>query len=154
MSEKSNLEVDTTEANRVVDELRAKVEDTEEKLVEATKNVENQTQESFKEVQGMMRASYMMVSGITQVMGGDMGQIIASIYGVAVSAISTYQSIAAAMAASGVGTIQAILMTSSLITALVSLSGIMTGQIELSKRVSGLNMSLHGISGMIGAINF
>ena len=67
------------------------------------KTTEKQTKESFKAVVDMMKTSYMMVQGISQIIGGDMGQMIGAIYGVAVAGISTYQAIAAAMAASGLG---------------------------------------------------
>ena len=119
----------------------------------ATIDVKKQADISFNEVMGMMRASYMMVSGIAQVMGGTLGQIFQSIYGVAVAAIGTYQAIAAAMAASGVGAFQAALMINSLLAAIVSLVGVSTGQEELSRRMSGLNMAIHGISGMISSFS-
>ena len=148
MSEKIFIDVDITEGVRKVEALDNKIQDTKNNLKEAAEATELQTKKSFNEVLGMMRASYAMVSGLAQVVGGDLGQIFSSVYGIAVSAIGTYQAIAAAMAASGVGTFQAILMTSSLITAGISLIGIMTGQKELSQRVSGLNMALHGIGGL------
>ena len=143
IGENVELGIEATEANRVLDGLQAKIEDTGTKIVSMATTTEKQTEESFKAVVSMMRTSYLLVQGLTQVIGGDMGQMIGAIYGVAVAGISTYQAIAAAMAASGVGTLQAVLMTSSLITAMVSLGGIMAGQTELSKRVGGINMSLN-----------
>ena len=125
-----------------------------EKIAEMTDENEKRTKEAFESSMGAMRASYMMISGFAQAIGGSMGQIFSSMYSVAVSAIGTYKAIAAAMAASGVGTPQAILMTISLVTAISSLTSVMMGQKELSRRISALNMSLHGISQMIGVLNF
>lgn len=139
------LDVEQAKAQQA--ELRAE----NEEIAQATEENKKRTKEAFDSSMQAMRASYMMISGITQVVGGSMGQAFAAIYGVAVSAISTYQSIAAAMAASGVGAFQAALMTVSLISAITSLAGVMTGQTELSRRVSGINMSLQGLSGLIGA---
>lgn len=154
MSEKTELGVETTEANRVIDALRDKIDDTEYKITDLVTKTDKQLENAYDKSIGVMRASYMMVSGFAQVLGGDMGQIFSSIYGVAVAGITTYQSIAAAMAASGVGTAQAILMTMSLISASVSLAGVVSGQMELAQQVSGLNMAIQGIGSMIGVINF
>ena len=150
MSEKITLDIDTTEGERKLDALNDKIEDTEDKLTDMAENVEEQTEKSFNEVMGMMRASYMIISGVSQAVGGNMSQIFSSIYGVAVSAIGTYQAIAAAMAASGVGAPQAIIMSISLATAIAGLVATMTKQTELGQRIRGLNMALHGISSLIG----
>jgi len=40
-------------------------------------------------------------------------------------------------------------MTISLSTAIAGLVATMSGQKELAQRISGMNMALHGISGMI-----
>lgn len=102
-----------------------------------------------------MRASYAMVSGLAQVMGGSMGQAFSAIFGMALGAIETTTAIAAALAASGpAGWVQAGLMFASLITAMIQLSAVQTGQDELASRISGLNSALHGIGSMIGVINF
>ena len=130
---------------------QAELERENEKITEATNENKKKTKEAFDAAMSAMRASYMMVSGITQVIGGDMGAIFSSFYGMAVAGITTYQSIAAAMAASGVGAVQAALMTSSLIAAMVSLGAVMTGQTELSRSVSGINMGLQGIGQSLSA---
>lgn len=101
-----------------------------------------------------MRASYQMIGGIAQIMGGSMGAIFSAVYGVGFAAITMYQAIAAAQFFIPGMQIQSALMVMSLITALASLAGVMTGQTELSRQVSGLNQSLVGIGSMIGAINF
>lgn len=151
MGEEFKIEGEFKELDKGLDEREKRIDDIEAKNVKATLSVVKQTKKSFDEVVGMMRASYMMVSGITQVIGGDMGQMLSAVYGAAVAGITTYQSIAAAIAASGVGTFQAIIMTSSLIAAMVSLSGVMTGQTELSRRVAGINMGLQGIGQSISS---
>lgn len=117
-------------------------------------DVERATKDSFNEVMGMMRASYAMVSGITQAIGGKMSSIFSSMFSIGIAAIGTYQAVAAAIAASGVGLPQALLMTASLVTASAQLVSLMTGQDELSRRVAGLNTALHGIGSMIGVIGF
>ena len=150
-SEKPELGIDATEANRVLDWLQERIDTTKTQLVSMAKKTVSQTKKSFDEVVGMMRASYMMLQGITQVIGGDIGQMISAVYGVAVAGITTYQSIAAAMAASGVGAFQAALMTTSLITAIVSLGGVMTGQTELSRRVGGIHTSLQAMGQFINS---
>lgn len=97
----------------------------------------------------------MMMSGLAQVMGGGgMGQIFSTLYGLAVAGITTYQSIAAAMALVPGAQLQAALMTMSLITSLVSLAGVASGQTELASQVSGLNTTLHGIGGLLNSMNF
>ena len=96
----------------------------------------------------------MVVSGITQAMGGSMFAAFSAIYGVAIAGIATYQSIAAAMAAVPGGQLQAFLMTASLITALVSLGGILTGQEEFARQISGLNMAIQGIGGLLDSMPF
>ena len=125
-----------------------------DKTADAIELNKKATKESFNEVMAMMSASYQIVSGFTQVIGGDLSQVFSSLYGIAVSAIGVYKAIAAAIAASGVGAVQAALMFSSLITALFRLDAIMTGQSELAQRVGGINTILHSISSFIGRRNF
>ena len=145
------LDIDTTEGHGKVRVLDEAIEDTKENLIKMGDDVERETQRSFNEVKGMMQASYMMVSGVTQMIGGSMSQAFAAIFQIGISAIGTYQAIAAAMAATGpAGWVQAGIMTTSLLTALVNLYSLSEGQTELSRRISGLNMSLHSISSMVG----
>jgi len=111
--------------------------------------------ESFQHVQSMMRASYMMVSGISQIIGGDMGRVFSAMYGMGVAMIGTFKSLAAAVAVSSpVGWIQAALMFTSLMSATIQLASISSGQTQLSQQMHGLTMSLHGIQGIIGGLNF
>lgn len=143
-----------------LDDTRARAQQAE--LVEKNEQIsaginenEARTKEAFKMTLGAMRASYMMVSGLSQVMGEGMGQAFSAIFGIATSAVATTSAIAAALAASGpAGWAQAGLMMSSLITAMVQLVAISTGQADLASTVGGINMTLHGIGSMIGAINF
>ena len=95
-----------------------------------------------------------MMSGVTQAMGGSMEQVFTAMYGVAVSMISTYQAIAAAMAASGTGTLQAVIMTTSLITAVSTLVASMTGQAEFATGVSGVTTALYGLESFISVFDF
>jgi len=101
-----------------------------------------------------MRASYQMIGGIAQIMGGSMGAVFSAVYGVGFAAITMFSAIAEAQFFIPGMQIQSALMVMSLITALASLGGVMTGQMELSRQVSGLNQLLVGMGSMIGAINF
>jgi len=132
----------------------AEVEEAAEKALEKVKAVKEEQDRSFEEVMGMIRASYMMITGVSQAIGGDLPQVFSSIFSMAISSIATYKAIAAAMAASGVGAAQASLMFASLITAIASLMAGMAEESELARRVTGLNTSLMGISNLIGSINF
>lgn len=155
MSEKIEITISAEEILRVLASTNDAIEDTEDNLLDMTKNVVIATQKSFNEVMGMMRASYMMITGVSQAVGGTLSQVFASMFEIAISAIGTYQAIAAAMAATGpAGWIQAGIMTTSLLVAGINLATLAEGQSELSRRISGLNMSLHGISSMIGEVNF
>ncbi len=139
------------ETNEAIGETNEAIGETNEAIGETSKRAK----EAFNEAMAAMRASYMMVSGIAQVMGTSMGAMFSSLYGTAVAAIGTYKAIAVAMAATGpAGWVQAGIMFTSLIAAGVSVVEIMSGQTELSRRISGINMALHGISSMIGSINF
>jgi len=143
----------------VLDDSQAKAQQAEleaknEKIKEAIDENEKRTKEAFNKALGAMRASYMVVSGVAQAMGGSMAQAFSAIYGVAVAGITTYQSIAAAMASVPGGQLQAILMTASLITAIVSLAGVLTGQEEFAKQISGLNSAIQGIGSLIGVFDF
>ena len=153
-SEKTELGVDTTEANRVIASLNEQIEGTEAKITDLVVRTDEQLKESFDRALGAMRASYIVISGISQAMGGSMFAAFSALYGVAVAGISTYQSIAAAMAAVPGGQVQAILMTMSLITALISLGGILTGQEDFARQISGLNMAIQGIGGLLDSMPF
>ena len=150
MGERIDISINAEEVLRALDQIDAKIEDTEEKAEEAVESVEEQTKKSFTQVMGYMRASYLIISGMSRIMGGGMSQIFSSIYMAAMSAIGTYKAIAAAIAATGpIGWVQAAIMTTSLVTASLSLVSIMMGQRDMSTKIRGLNMSLHGISALI-----
>ena len=150
-----SIDIDASQAFRILENLDNKVEDSKEKLINATKEVDRKTMESFQHVQSMMRASYMMVSGISQIIGGDMGRVFSAMYGMGVAMIGTFKSLAAAVAVSSpVGWIQAALMFTSLMSATIQLASISSGQTQLSQQMHGLTMSLHGIQGIIGGLNF
>lgn len=153
LGEEFKVDVDTTEADQKIDQLNDKIENTKENLLKTSQEVEEKTQESFNEVMGMMRASYMVLTGVGQAVGATMGQIFSSIFSITISTIQTFQAIAAAIAAGG-GWVQAALMTSSLVTAIINLTAAMSGQEELSARVSGFNTMLQGIGGLLDSMNF
>ncbi len=150
MSERIEITINAEEVLRILAEVNAKVEETEEKAEQVVESVEEQTKKSFTQVMGYMRASYSIIAGISRIMGGGLSQVFSSIYMAAMSAIGTYKAIAAAIAATGpIGWVQAAIMTTSLVTASLSLTSIMLGQRALSTKIRGLNMTLHGISGLI-----
>ena len=156
MSERINLDVDTSEADRKIDTLDSKIKNTENNLVKITEENEKRTKESFNLALGVMRSSYAIMTGMTQAMGGSMSQAFSAIYGIAVAGIQTGISIAAALAVSPVlgARLQAGLMIVSLMTAMSQLGAVSTGQAELAQQIGGLNSALHGISGMIGVMGY
>ena len=154
MCENPELGLETSEANKKLDTLDQRVDKTQESIIATTKATEEATEKSFKQVRGMMRASYMMVSGLTQVIGGPFGAIFGSMFGIAISAIGVWEGIATAMKASGVGLAQGIIMSASLITSLMSLLTGLAGQTELAGQISGLTLTLQGFGGMLDAMPF
>ncbi|KKM03306.1 hypothetical protein LCGC14_1775750 [marine sediment metagenome] len=155
MSERIEITINAEEILRTLAEVNAKVEETEEKAEQVVESVEEQTKKSFNEIMGYMRATYMLISGVSRILGGGMSQIFSAIYMTAMSAIGAYKAIAAAMAVSPVpgARLQATLMMISLITATSSLVSIMAGQRELSTKIRGVNMSLHAISSLISSFS-
>ena len=154
MGERIEITINAEEALRELDQLDSKIEDIEQKAEDAIETVEEQTKKSFNQVMGFMRGSYAMISGLSRVMGGGMTQVFSSMYMAAMSAIGTYTAIKAAIAATGpAGWVQAAIMTTSLITASLSLASILSGQRDLSTKIRGVNMALHGISGMISSFS-
>jgi len=123
-----------------------------ENIKRAIEENEERTKEAYNYAISAMRGSYMIISGITQAIGGSMAQTFTAMYGVMVSGVQTASAIAAALAASGpAGWVQASLMTMSLASALVSLGAVVSGQTQLSRQFSGLNMAVQGIGGMISS---
>ncbi len=150
MGERIDISINAEEVIRDLDKIDDKIDETEEKAASAIETVEVQTKRSFTQVMGYMRASYSIIAGISRIMGGGLSQVFSSIYMAAMSAIGTYKAIAAAIAATGpTGWVQAAIMTTSLVTASLNLTSIMLGQRALSTKIRGLNMTLHGISGLI-----
>lgn len=147
-----NVETEVENSEQEVIEM---MQDSYDKQAELVEDVKEEAVRSFNEVMGFMRASYLMISGVSRILGGEMSQVFSYMYSVGVSAIGTYKAIAAAMAASGpAGWVQATLMMMSLTTATSSLISILAGQRELSTKIRGINMSLHGISALIGSVGF
>jgi len=145
----------------VIDDTRARAQQAElekknEEIKKATEENEKRTKEAFNNAMGAMRAGYMVISGMTQAMGGSMSQAFSAIYGIAMSGIQTYMSISAALAVSPIpgARIQAGLMIASLITAMVQLGAVSAGQKDLSQKIGGLNMEIQGIGSLIGVIGY
>ncbi len=154
MGERIEISINAEEVLRALQQIDDNIEATEEKAEQLTESVEEQTQKSFNNVMGFMRASYLLISGLSRVMGGGMTQVFSSMYMAAMSVIGTYKAIAAAIAASGpAGWVQAGIMITSLVTASLSLVSILSGQRALSTKIRGVNMALHGISGMISSFS-
>lgn len=128
-------------------------EDAKKKAEEArfvAKLAATEAQNSFRMVMAGMRTSYLLFSGVARVMGGGMTMIFRTLYSVGMAAVGTYSAIAAAAAASGpAGWVQAGLMLASLTMASMQLSGVMRGQRDLARNMRGVNMMLHGISGLL-----
>ena len=141
--------------DREYEEWKVKQQETKELVVVTTEAIEENKQrarESFHTVMGMMRTSYLMFSGMGRIIGGGMTMMFRTMYMVGIAAVGTYKAIAAAMAASGpAGWLQAAIMFSSLAVASTQLIAVLTGQKDLTQKMRGFNMMLHGISGMIGS---
>lgn len=125
-----------------------------ERIGEMIDENEKRTKQAFDASIAAMRASYMMVSGIAQIMGGGMGVIFSSLYGIAVSTIQVFSAIAAAQFFVPGMQMQSIMMVASLVSAIISLRLVMAGQTELAGRVSGINMALQGFGSLIGGFHF
>lgn len=149
MSLKINIEAVLEET--YIKSQQAELERKNDEIKRATEENEKRTKEAFEKSMGAMRAGYMVISGITQAMGGSMSQAFSAIYGIAMSGIQTYMSISAALAVSPIpgARIQAGLMIASLVTAMSQLVAVTAGQEELAQQLGGLNMAVQGIGGLI-----
>lgn len=124
-------------------------------IKQAIEENEAKTLAAYNHAIAGMRASYMMVSGVAQTMGGSMADMFSAMYGIVTSGIQTTAAIASALYASGpYGWVQAAMMTASLITAVVNLGALQSGQTELARQVSGVNMAIQGMGSMIGMCGF
>ncbi len=116
---------------------------------------EKATKEAFNKSMAAMRSGYMIISGITQAMGGTMSQAFSAIYSIGMAGIQTASAIATALAASGpAGWIQAAMMAASLVAALVQLGAVAAGQEDFARQIGGLNMSIQGIGGLLDNMDF
>lgn len=141
--------LDDAEARRAQAELEAKNIEIQQGIEEN----EIAARKAHEQSLNTMRASYMILTGIAQATGSSISQAFSAMYGIAIAGIGTYQSIAAAIALSPIpgARIQAALMTSSLIAAIVNLAGVLMGQQKLARAVGGMNTALYGIGMMIGS---
>lgn len=123
-----------------------------EQIKAAIEENKTETKKAYGQAISTMRSSYMIMSGISQAIGGSMAQTFTAMYGIMVSGVQTAAAIAEALASSGpAGWTQAALMGMSLAAALVSLAGVATGQTKLATQFGGFNMAVQGIGGMISS---
>ncbi len=119
-------------------------------LLNGLEQVDQKTKMSFNKVMNVMRGSYMIVSGITRVIGGGFSRVFQGVWSAITSAILANKAIAAAVAASSPwGWIQAGVMLASLTMASMNVAALMSGQKNIARQARGLNFALHGISSMI-----
>ena len=125
------------------------------RLLGGLEQVDEKTKSSFNKVMGMMRGSYMVISGIARVMGPGFSRIFQGIWSVVTSTIMFYKSIQAAMMASPVpgAALQAMVMMFSIIAATANVAALMAGQKDLARQTRGMNFALHGISSMISSFS-
>lgn len=134
---------------------QAALEVKNEQIKNAIEENQKKTKETFAQAMAAMRAGYMVISGITQAMGGTMSQAFSAMYGIAMAGIQTGLSISAALAASGpAGWIQAAMMSASLIAAIVQLGAVAIGQEDFAQQISGLNMTIQGLGSLMDSMNF
>ena len=126
-----------------------------EQINKAIDDNEKKTKEAFTHAMGAMRAGYMVISGMTQAMGGSMAQAFSAMFGIAMAGIGVYQAFQAVELAKGpAGWITAALMSVGLIAAMVQLGAVSVGQEEFASQIGGLNMAIQGIGGMLDSMNF
>ena len=102
-----------------------------------------------------MRAGYMILSGMTQAMGGSMSQAFSAMYGLIMGGIQTGSAIAGALAVSSpAGWLQAGMMMASLATAISQLGLVAAGQEDFARQIGGINIVLQSIGGLINNLGF
>ena len=118
--------------------------------------VDEASEKSFVSLMGVMRTSYLMFSGMGRILGGGMTMAFRSMYNIGMSAVGTYSAIAAAMAATGTpwDVVKSLIMITSLGLAQGQLVSVLAGQNQLTQQVRGLNMMLHGLSGLIRSSSY
>ena len=124
-----------------------------EKISEMVDENEVRTKEAYKESVGAMRASYQMMTGFAQIMGGSMGSIFSALYGVGYATINMMTAIAEAQFFIPGMQLQSIMMIMTLMSAFASLGAIVSGQTDLSQRIGGLTSALTGFGGMIDSFS-
>lgn len=130
------------------------LEETNKKIAAGIKENEKQSKAAYDKSVGAMRASYMMISGFSDVIGGNMMNIFSTVYGVGVASITMLTAIAEAQFFIPGMQLQSTMMVVSLLSALASLGGVITGQMALSNQLNGLNVTLSGFSGLLDSMNF
>lgn len=131
---------------------QAALEAKNEKIKEAIEENEKRTKESFDKAMGAMRAGYMVISGMTQAMGGSMSQAFTAMYGIAMSSIQLYSALTPAIGA--VNPVAATMMAISLISAIASLGAVAAGQEEYARAIGGITMTIQGFGGFLDAMPF
>ena len=133
---------------------QAALEAKNQKIAGAIKQNEKDSKVAFEKTMSAMRASYQVIGGISQILGGSMGAAFGAIYGVGYAAITMYSAIAAAQFFVPGMQVQSALMVMSLITAAASLAGVIAGQTDLSSKVGALNQVISGIGGYLNSMDF
>jgi len=138
-----------------VERKQAIAETKNEQIKQALEDNEVQLEKAFNKSIAVMRASYQMFAGVGQMMGTSMGQMFSTLMGVLTAGVATYAAFAATELAKGpIGWVQAALMSANLVTAVISLGALISGQKELANQVSGFNMILSGFGGLLDSMDF
>lgn len=115
---------------------------------------ENKKQQaaSFHSIMANMRGAYLVMTGMSRVLGGGMTMMFRTMYTMGTSLIATYTTVAAALEGIPGAQIQATLALAGLAFASAQLTGVITKNQELTQNMRGIYMALHGISGMMGSM--
>ncbi|KKN09408.1 hypothetical protein LCGC14_1046860 [marine sediment metagenome] len=140
--------LDDSEARAQQRELEVK----NEKISDAINENEKKTKAAFTKAMTAMRSGYMIISGFTQAMGGSMSQAFTAMYGIAMSSVQLYSALTPAVGA--INPVAAMMMSVSLISAVVSLIAMAAQQEEFARAVSGVTMMVQGIGGFLDSMSF
>ena len=129
------------------------IEDRVISLGELIKQEEQRAMRVRSMVVGMMRGSYLIMTGMGRVMGGGMTMMFRTMYTIATQSIATIAAISAAQATQGpAGWAQSAMASIQLGFASAQLVGVLTQNDQLTQQMRGFNMLMHGLGSMISSL--
>jgi len=150
MSEKLIIETSLDDSKIKIQQ--AEIEAKNEQISQDIDENEKKSREAWTKTMAAMRSGYMVISGITQLMGGSMSQAFTAMYGIAMSSIQLYMALTPAVGA--INPVQATMMMISLMSSVIQLGTIAEGQEEFSRALGGVTSMMQGIGGLLDAMPF